>query len=293
MQWVRSHRYTLVCAAIALLILTGGYIVLRRSPASVSSTPTAWGGSATSLIDPASYSPSDIPAAIVSGVSLGGPAPAFSAIPPSQNGTVDDTDAEYDMNVFLASITQPEKTGGADIQGTSSVSLAYSFIPQGLISTSIPVARRSVAQQALYDYGNELGSDIMSYEDTHFDSAVVLTNQVQDRQNPQKAQAVRDIGTSLIALGQKAADIERVPSSAASLNADLAKSYKDMGAKLAKIPDAQRDADYLAAITDYNAAVNTFITQYVSLATLFSVSGVKFTTGEGGSVFMFSGGSAL
>jgi len=245
------------------------------------------------LIDPASYSPSDIPAAIVSGVSLGGPAPAFSAIPPSQNGTVDDTDAEYDMNVFLASITQPEKTGGADIQGTSSVSLAYSFIPQGLISTSIPVARRSVAQQALYDYGNELGSDIMSYEDTHFDSAVVLTNQVQDRQNPQKAQAVRDIGTSLIALGQKAADIERVPSSAASLNADLAKSYKDMGAKLAKIPDAQRDADYLAAITDYNAAVNTFITQYVSLATLFSVSGVKFTTGEGGSVFMFSGGSAL
>jgi hypothetical protein len=293
MEWLQHHLYTAVCTLIGVIVVGGAIIVVRHSPATPNSALIAWGGSGATLLNPSSYAPGN-PVLEATGASLGGENPSISYIPPSANPGDEAPDAS-DLDALIAILSTAGTGAGSTVPASISggTSLAYSFIPSGLISTSSPTRSRTAAQQALYDYGNEVGGDILSYDDAHMGDAITLTDQGQDRQNPQKAQAVRDVGAALSAFGRKLASMEGVPASVASLHADLAAGYKDMGAKLALIPDAQRDEDFIKAVIAYNASVETFTKQFVALATFFSLSGVKFGQGDGGSAFTFSGGGAL
>ena len=121
----------------------------------------------------------------------------------------------------------------------------------------------------------------------------MLTDQLNDRQNPQKAQAVRDIGTALQAAGKTLQGIEAVPSIVSSAHTALAESYIEAGIKLSRVPDAQSDQDFITAIQDYNTAAERLGRNYVALANVFSGAGVRFAPQDPGSVFNFSGNAGL
>jgi hypothetical protein len=61
-----------------------------------------------------------------------------------------------------------------------------------------------------------------------------------------------------------------------------------MGAALSKVPEAKLDQDMLTAMLAYNTTVETYVKNYVSLATLLSAYGVTFSTYDAGVVFTFT-----
>jgi hypothetical protein len=282
--------YSAVSIAAGILILAGTIIVIRHSPAKASGTLTVWGGSGAVFPDPSSYPSQSITSATVTTLTQRDQSLTFGAIPPAPVTSGDDTSEDdiYGLSSLLAMISQPGNLQYAE--PTDTPLYAYSYLPTGLISTSTPAKTLSARQKALFEYGNTVGGSIQSYENAHTNTTQILKNQVEDRRNTLKNQAVVDIGASLTTLGEKIASIEEVPADAAGLNSALAESYKELGAKLSLIPAAERDADFVQAITTYNTAADAFSKNFVALATLFSVSGITFDSGDAGSVFTFTGG---
>jgi hypothetical protein len=164
---------------------------------------------------------------------------------------------------------------------------AYTFVPGGMISTSTG-RKRSTEQQALYDYGNEIGGYVQSYDSMHQNVSQIATDALADRQDAEKAERVKQIGRDLYVLGQQISSIEEVPAAAAAANKALGKGYQDVGTALQKVPDAQRDQDLLAAVKTYDAVMDSFIPKYTALVLLFSSFGVTFSPDDPGSAFAFS-----
>jgi hypothetical protein len=198
----------------------------------------------------------------------------------------------YDFNALAAELSNPSLKSSANVAtttGTSAVN-AWSYIPTGLISVQNASSGRTPAQQALYQYGNEVGSLVMGYDAAHSDQTQVLSNANNDRQNVSKQAAVKQIGQDLEVLGQGIAEITDAPAAAQADNAALAKSYIDVGTKLVAVGAAEplQDPALVAAIKTYDTAVDSFNGSYIALATLFSLSNVNFSSGDPGSVFSFS-----
>ena len=193
----------------------------------------------------------------------------------------------FDMGAFLALLSQPtpKSTDGGTAGGTAE---AYSFIPRGLISTSTLVAKRTALQDELFQYGNDAGGYIQSYEDTHRSISQILTDEIADRYNAQKVANVKAIGDALIEVGKNLQEMEGVPTIAVKANAALATSYIEIGTKLKLVADAKTDKELLSAVQTYNTAADTFTGRYIGLAQLFSGAGVLFAPGDTGSVFTFT-----
>lgn len=297
MEWFRSHPYTSALSAAGILVLTGAFIVVSRATQPAGSHPTAWGGGAAPLLNPTSYpigentsngasAPQDAQT-IMEQVKSGPPysyiVPGFSTSGPSEEGS------SYDFEAFIAKLTKESAPKGqADTNEDNAFLSAYAFIPRGLISTSTPRSTRTALQQQLYDYGNDIGSTIESFEQQHSNTPQILKEQVEDRSNPGKAAAVVRIGHDLEEMGNNLAAMETVPSAVASAHEALAKSYIEIGKKLALIPGAERDSDFIAAIQAYNASADTFAKNYIQLVSLFGAHGVAFTSADAGKVFTFS-----
>ena len=121
--------------------------------------------------------------------------------------------------------------------------------------------------------------------------ARVLKDQFEDPQDSPKRSALIGLAASLAGVGDALLSIESIPGEARSANTRLAGSYRDMGEKLARIPDAGTDdEERISAMLIYNAAAEEYIKNYIALVTLFSLAEVTFRADEPGSVFMFSGG---
>lgn len=292
MQWLRSHPYAATSALIGLILIAGAIFIESRlgiAPGELS----VWGSNGAPLLNPTSYAPIKPVAQNTepqTSVTSDAP-PAY--IPPSQNtdAGVQATD-EMDFEIFLQSLITPSKTPPAAT--SSDTGIAYSFIPQGLISVNVPQKSRTPEQQKLFDYGNDAGSYIQTYEDSNRNAPVALRDQAEDRQNPAKIQAVKLVASGLRTVGESLLGMENVPESVATQHKALAESYVDVGRKLAQIPDViQSDAAFITSIEAYNAAADTWVKNYISLATIFSVSGVTFTEIDPGSVFTFSRGGSL
>lgn len=291
MNWVHTHLYSVVCGAIGLLAILVIIVAIQSPRSPATGNLTAWGGSGVSSLDPTSYSPQSQSSETTPLVTLGGQNPSFGVIPPrpfSADGSIETT---YDIGDLISLLSIKGSTASNGQATTPSGS--YTFIPTGLISTSTFGKVRTTRQQSLYEYGNSIGAEIQSYESAHRDTTQILKNQVEDRTNAQKNEAVRDIGASLVVLGEKIAGIEVVPTDVAGMHRAIAASYKEMGSLLANIPSAERDEAYVKAITEYNASADTFSANFVALATLFSVSGVTFDSSDSGNVFTFVGNGSL
>ncbi len=117
----------------------------------------------------------------------------------------------------------------------------------------------------------------------------VLKDQFEDPQDAGKNTRLTDLGKSLSNVGRAIEELyDAAPPQAKSANRRLSDSYREIGGKLVLIPNAQGEKQLIDAMLAYNNAVDVFVKNYVSVATLFSASGVTFRSDEAGSVFTFT-----
>jgi hypothetical protein len=290
-DWVRGHLLIALPIFGGVLLVLGAVIVIEQAPAHGGTSAQVW-GSGSAPVNP-TYQGQSGPTLLQPTIG-GGPSPEFLPIAPKP--PLGETPAaDTDLASLLATLTTQLQTPvpqGTD-SGVTSIS-SYDFIPQGLLSTSSSaVVHRSGKTLELYDYGNEIGSYVQSYENSHRGVATILKNQIEDRADSAKGQAVRDVGSALAKIGVSMEHMDQIPASVGTLHTNLAKSYEDAGAKLAAIPDAQSDQQFVAAIEAYNASADALTQNFVTLAEFFSLSQVTFTSDDSGSVFSFTSGGSL
>lgn len=293
-EWVQSHIYTTACIGAGILLIIGALVVKQHTP-QPASTVQAWGGGGT-LINASSYEAQNpVLAQLPATDAFNSNSISFLPIPITVSNTAPDTSDSFDLQSLIASITRTSGTNSANSSSVSDTSVAtsYDFIPQGLISTPSPGRARTPDQQLLYEYANEAGSYVQVYEDSHRDTSPVLKDQIADRGNAQKGQAVKDIGIALKNVGLSLEHMDNIPSAVRSMNQALADGYIEIGTKLIVVPDARTDDAFIAAITSYNASVDAFVGKFVAVAQYLSLSGVVFSPTDPGSVFSFSGGGGL
>lgn len=285
---------TAVLGTVAAIAI-GFLVVNSRTPAATNGPSTNWVGLGT-LIDgvpadpqtPAPTRPDD--QSLFSEVTQGAP---FVYIPPSggpAQHVASNTD-EFSVEDVLAALSPQSKTAWTPAsvpEGEPSLMEAYAFVPQGLFSTTTEGATRTEAQQRLFDYGNEIGSLVQSYETMHQNTPQIATDHLADRTNPDKIAALKQVGDDIILLGKRIAAIEEVPSSARSAHDALAAGYQDVGAALKIVADAYSDQQLLDAVSTYNATMDKLTPRYIAMVTLFSMRNVSFTTSDPGSAFSFS-----
>jgi len=143
-------------------------------------------------------------------------------------------------------------------------------------------------QKALYDYGNEVGGEIQSFEELNPDEAQILKDQAEDRTDPTKAAALVSLAKNLAAVGTYMQQMQEVPSSVSDDHNALAQSYLGIGAKLQLVAQAQSDAAFVQAIENYDTSADTFVHNYGALAQFFTEQGVVFSPQDPGSVFSFT-----
>ncbi len=290
MSWIRVHPYISALCATVLLILSGIYLVQRHSAAPISNTTTAWGGENLGILDPISYSQTQNTGAQGRPTTVVQDTVPYIYIPPAifSDANTGAGKNSFDFNDFISTVTVKTSVQSNSTITTSAIDDAYSFIPSGFFSTTSQ-AHPSLAQESIYQYGNTVGSYIRSYEQQYPDSAAILKDQFEDRANPEKALAVEELAGALESVGQDMLDTSgNVPQGFASAHAKLAQSYIEIGKNLALIPKATSDAEFLAAIETYNASADTFVKNYIALATLLSIYEVTFSSIDAGSVFTFS-----
>ena len=299
MHWFREHPYATVLAIATVVLLVGAYIVKERTGVPPDSSSTiAWGGGGGYLFptlgtDNNVSSETERDSSNLYRQIQGGPPFVYSTAP-SLPG--EETSAEGGLELdTLINMLSPEKTSssGTPPVDNSLLENAYLFIPRGFITTSIPTQTYTPAQEALRNYGNDAGAYIKSFEETNQNEKMtrILKDQFEDPQSPTKAEALKDLANDLASVGNSLEKMSSVPEQVASTNARLAASYQAMGAKLALVPNAQRDEEKIDAMLAYNATVEEFIRSYIALTTLLSLSEITFRTDEPGSVFMFTNAS--
>lgn len=286
-----SHPLAIALTVAVILFLVGGVIVLRRSGRAPNPETTSWGvsGAALPTQDTGLSSFTDASASDFTNT----PTDILRFTVPSNTiGSAQPTTQEQTFESYLSGLfgnTAYTSEGRSGVP--AGVLEAYFYLPQG--STGVAVKADTPAQTALRAYGNAAGSIILGFESSHPGMIDVLTAQSRDRQDAKNAAALKELAADLADIGTTLEKIEGVPVEAQEAHRALAAGYKEIGAKLALVADIQPDKDYIASINAYNTAADAFMRRFLDVATLFSLSGVKFSAGEGGSAFSFPGGGGL
>ena len=297
MEWFRSHPYLFALGVAAALVVIGAFVVVNRSPTTLSSSTLTWQGGVppsayqTGTSSQSSLTPEQIAQEVIQGQS--GENVALSTLSPATSSSDTSISGSFDYVALLAQISAnssgknssgPPPAGGSP----SIISQAYQFIPQGLIASTVQPKKMTASQQALYLYGNEVGGEIQSFETLHTNEAQILKDQAEDRTDPVKAAAVVNLGQELAAIGVFMQGMQDVPSSVAALHSALAQSYEDIGAKLQLVAQANSDTAFVQAVENYDSTTNTFVHNYATLAQYFSAQGILFSSQDPGNVFTFS-----
>ena len=285
MQWITSHIYITLTLGV-MLVLLGVFTVKNIATNPQEPRTITWSGGGF-LLDPsveiesgAENSRENIYAEIRGG-------PPFYYDPNVSAPSFGNPGPEFDFDAFIVALSQPSGTTRNAVGSDASQS-AYSFIPSGLISTSIPQETQTPTQEAIRAYGNSAGSIIQTFEPILRTSPQVLQDQFADRNNSEKSAALVALAESLGKVGSDMMVMENIPAEVASAHMSVAQSYQDMGEKLARVAHASGEQGALDAILTYNASVETYIENYVALATLLSLYEVNFSSGEPGSAFVFT-----
>lgn len=299
MEWFRTHPYASALLGAGILLVGGTFVVEQHSQVA-SGGNSAWQENSGSGLNPLSYAPSEtspgsqVQPSIVQQVESSPPYTYTPGATPSASATgATQTPAQnsggFNFDSFVAMLSA-ESAASSSTQTNANTGLqnAYAFIPQGLISTSSPQTSRTPQQDALYQYGNEVGSLVQSFEIEHSNESQVLKDQIEDRGNAAKASAVQQLAQNLSALGTSISNVTDTPSEMVSAQSALAAGYTSIGAKLKLVPQAQSDTDLINAVKGYDAAADVFIKNYVAFATVFSAYGVIFASEDPGSVFSFT-----
>lgn len=294
--WMHTHPYASALITAVLFVIVGIFVISQRAAVAPGGGVTAWGGANINLLNPAYNTPQNTTGQgqteILRQVQTSA---SYSYIPPVPGGatlyTSTTNSSSFDFNSFIkllsegsAAQTSPSTPAGND----ASLEIAYSFIPKGLISTTTQVKKRTKEEQQLYNYGNEAGSYVESFEEAHGDQAQVLKNWLEDRRDSVKAAAVVQLGRALWETGKGLLSMGSVPTGTKAVHEKLAKSYMDIGANLALVAKTEGDVDLLKAIEVYNASADTYAKNYVALVNIFGAYGVGFSADDPGHVFTFT-----
>lgn len=285
MDWMRRHQYFAGLAGAGLLVVVGYAMVANRiaiGPSGASNAIDIHG--VIQNTDPAAPIPSTPqpvrPTAVdVPYTKITQPSPTTSQTPQNDN---------FDWNSFIGSLshaTTQMSAGGTD----TGISDAYAFVPSNLISPPYEQSLNTMtaSQKALYGWGSDAGGAIKSYEDSHPNQAAILTNHMQDRDNPAKIAAMKQLGADLKNVALTIDNMGTPPPQLATAAPELAAAYRDIGEKLAAVPDSKGDEAIVKAILTYNSAAEAFVQKYVNVVLILQANDVKFTQDEPGSVFMF------
>lgn len=293
-EWFKAHPYSTASLTTGFVLVLGTLFVIHRTAGPQQSGTQAWGGSLSGVTDPQSYTPNPVLEALQEPqLGTGGYSGTFLPVPPPAPLDGGSNTTDTGLASIIASLVATYSTSTTTQMSTSSQVDSYSFIPQGLIATTSTNVQRTPEEQALYEYGNEVGSYIKTFESQFPGVPQALDDQARDRYNSEKGDRVRVIGQGLAAVGANLKRMEQIPKSVTTLHAALADSYVTVGDKLSAIPDAKSDEAFLAAVETYNTASENFAKRFVNLADFFVISNVRFSSGDSGSVFTFSFGGGL
>ena len=306
--FINYHPFMAASIMAVFLILVGAFVVSQRAPTSPTyqAQGASWGGANVTVLSPTSYS--EQPAQQVSQTPIDTsqaqtpPTSASVVIPlpqvsETQTSATDQSQSQsqdqgggFDFDSFVQMLTHNPITTGTAGNTTSGVAdiNAYSFIPSGIIATSAPTSRRSATQDSLYNYGNDIGAYIESFELQYPNVEEILTNQSNDRADPNKKAQVVAIGQGLAAIGKSFAGMDDVPPQAATVHKQLAASYIQIGTNLEAIANSQNDQGFLAAVQNYDASADIFQKNYIAMVQIFASYGVTFDPNESGSAFEFN-----
>jgi hypothetical protein len=269
------------------LLIFGGIIVAERtSVAPIEYQPGTWSGAggisvtpvASGYEDETGLQPLPRPNVPHKYVSPFGARPQ----PPSTAGQ-----EEQGIDDILSVLTKPPKGGDTSTSSAPEIAEAYSFIPTGLFSITETTQQETEEQTALRRYGNDIGSIIQSFELEHPDQATVLKNHMEDKNNPAKIAAMKELAAGFTNIAQLMANTTPIPDMMRAPATALAKAYLDLGKYLSVVPDSRGDDELYDAILAYNGSAERFVATFVNFALLFQASGVRFAQEESGSVFMF------
>lgn len=200
--------------------------------------------------------------------------------------TVVKDDGAFDYNALLKRLQHdPETAPEAQASKTYEELIgAFTFVPN---KQNIAPKVRTKEQEALFNYGNEIGRRIQGFAAVNPNMTQAVVNQATHRDNKGYGAAVRELGARYTALGDNILSVHDVPTSAISLHQALGESYINLGKALAAVPDASDDQAFLSAVTTYNNKADAFTLAFVGMATMFSTLDVTFDQSDGGSAFSF------
>lgn len=286
--WVHRHPYLAIIVGIAGLLVLGGTLFIQRTDVAPARSSGAWGGAGGMFFGTTRNALSSGPT-VEDVVRLQSPQDSYAAIPiytPTDNSQEPRlSSGAADIAALLSQLVQQTPvTASAEMEAPDS----YSFIPQGLISTEPVVKQRTPEQEDLFDYGNDVGTLVKSFEDTHGGAAQILKDHVEDRSNPSKINALKILGQDLQQLGRDLRSIPNIPEAAAGMHRVYANAYYAIGGNLVLVADTTTDEEFLAAITKYNSIVDALSTQFQLLVILFGTNEVTFSSSDPGVIFMFN-----
>lgn len=204
----------------------------------------------------------------------------------SADGVQEDGTYGNDLSSLLALLTQPK--GSASAGASAQTESGFSLIPQGLISVADPTVKRTPEAEALFSYGNEVGTYVQGFESMHSNSAQILKDQAEDRTNAEKAARVDALGYAMAELGRDLNQMQEIPASARAAHTAYATSYRLAGTNLTKVAAAKTDEEYIDAIGAYNTSVESLSKRFLVLVGLFSANNVSFSSSDPGSMFVFN-----
>ncbi len=285
MNWLLAHAYVVFVALIGFTLIAGG-VVLRETSRPSSSSVTQWGrtGGVMFWNSPQVASQSDQTPPHDATTQQ---QPTFSFIPirrqdevASDNpGTLPD-----EWQSLLSALTQKATAPDKEIEPTTD---AYNFIQQGLISVPDTTEQKTEFQKELFEYGNRVGVLVRAFDESHTSMISTLKDAYEDRGNTAKREAAVRIGTDYIQLGKDVEALAEIPSAVNSMHRAIARSYQAIGEKMILKLNATSDEEFVTAMHTYNASALEFTNNFVALASYLSGSGVRFSTGDPGSIFTF------
>lgn len=283
MNWMFAHAYVVFLGIALLIVVTAGAVIQDAPPEKTSRT--GWGRvGGFSLNKAPQHVPQREEAVLPS--ATGPEAESYSPI--SIRSTFEEpSEALLDeWQSLLTNLVEPT-TQEAE-QDTESSGSAYSFIPRGLISAPEPGEHKTREQLELFDYGNRVGGYIRDFETFHTNMITILKDAYGDRKNITKRAAAEKIGEDYKRLGKDLEAMKGIPAAVEKMHLSIARAYQSAGEKMIVKLRAGSDDEFLAAVNDYNASALEFTNSFVAIATYLSAAGVKFSTGDAGSVFTFT-----
>lgn len=289
-SWVHRHLYLSITIAVCGILILGAALVVQRTDVNAANSSGAWGGAGGMFFGsiknamPGGPTAEDV-------VRLQSPQDSYAAIPiyaPSSQDPEKPSGID-DITTLLAELVQQIPVTASSQTDTSNPD-AFSFIPQGLVSTqpTTVIKKRTPEQDKLFSYGNEVGTYIKGFEDTHFGTTQILKDHVEDRTSPDKIRGLKILGSDMQQLGVDLGNITNIPESVANAHRVYGNAYYAAGANLLLIADTTTDEEFVNAITKYNTIVEKLSSQFQLLVAIFGMNEVTFSSSDPGNIFMFN-----